>query len=143
MRRTILMSIVFVSLGCVSPDREPLRPLPESKMYDYESLVFRARNQATTALEAFYVDNWVDVEQAAVGLEQTARLLPKTIEIPENLKAAVGPDALLLQTDAGKLAESAKAKNVNGTLDTLQRINLKLRELTPRATRIAPIIEKK
>ena len=46
----------------------------------------RARLQAQVALEAFYVDNWSDLEDVAKGLEQTARFLPKTKDIPTKHK---------------------------------------------------------
>src|SRR5947199_95501 len=74
--------------GCrLPPEREPLKPLPEEgQVYSYQEILGRARIQATVALESFYVDNWNDLEEAAQGLEQTARFLPKASEPPARHK---------------------------------------------------------
>lgn len=127
-----LIALCLVALvACrLPPDRPPLKPLPEEgQVFSYAEIVSRARIQATMALEAFYVDGWVDLEEAAAGLEQTARYLPKTSEQPADLKDKIGDESKVLAKDAFRLRVAAQAKNVQEANDVLQRINLKIRAL--------------
>ena len=55
------------------------------------------------AVEAFYVDGWVDLEEAAAGLEQTARYLTKSTEQPPVMKDKLADDAKVLAKDAFRL----------------------------------------
>ncbi len=122
--------IVFVS-GCQTPgERLPLKPLPEdSSPLPYAELLTRARMQASAANDAFYINRWPDVEDAARGLEQTARFLPKATEIPAKRLDKLAAQAGELGKDAKGLREAAKAQNVKQANGALQRINLQVREL--------------
>jgi hypothetical protein len=114
------------------PDRVPLKPLPEDgQVYAYEEIVSRARALATTALEAFYVDNWTDLEDAARGLEQSARFLPKTSHQPVKQKDKLVAEAAKLRKEAVSLRTAAQAKNAVSANQVLQRINLQIRMLRP------------
>jgi hypothetical protein len=124
--------LVLVLAGCRISEREGLNPLPENAApLSYMEMMNRARGQAGSALDAFYLDAWLDLEQAAQRLEQTARLLPKTTHIPEAFKTKVGPESDLLRQDAVKLLEFARAKNATQVNETMQRINLRIRQLRP------------
>src|SRR5436190_837400 len=106
--RSILIGIVFVTLltGCKMAEREGQIPLPENgPPLSYAEMVTRARGQAGAALDAFYIDSWMELEQAAHRLEQSARLLPKATHIPDAYKDKVGPESELLQKDATQLVE--------------------------------------
>jgi hypothetical protein len=114
------------------PDRAPLTPLPEDgQVFTYEEILSRARAQASTALEAFYIDNWAELAEAARGLEQTARFLPKTVEPPANVAGKLVNEAVALRKEALRLADAAKARDVGAANETLQRIHLKIRRLRP------------
>ncbi|MSQ94125.1 MAG: hypothetical protein EXR98_06160 [Gemmataceae bacterium] len=116
--------------GCRVIEREGANPLPENTApLAYSDMVNRARGQASSALDAFYVDAWLDLEQAAQRLEQTARLLPKTTQIPEAFKSKVETESDLLRKDATKLLEAAHAKNAPQANEAMQRINQRVREL--------------
>jgi hypothetical protein len=130
-RASLLFAALVLIAGCrVPPEREAvLRPLPEGQAFRYPELLGRARTQATAALEAFYIDAWPDLEDAAVGLEQTARFLPKTAEIPVAYKDRIGAEAEQLRQDALKLGEFARAKNAIAVNTVLQRINLRIRAM--------------
>jgi hypothetical protein len=132
-RLPFLLCAVLLAAGCrLTPEREAaLKPLPEGLALSYADLLIRARTQATAALEAFYVDHWVELEEAAAGLEQTARLMPKAVPMPAVLKDRVGPEAEQLRQDAVKLGEAARARDVRAANETLQRINLHIRDLRP------------
>src|SRR4051812_22451105 len=96
--------LVLMILGCRLSEREGLNPLPENAPpLEYFEMINRGRNQAAAAVEAFHLDAWLDLEQAALRLEQTGRLLPKSTHIPEALQARVEPEATLLKQDAQKL----------------------------------------
>jgi hypothetical protein len=117
--------------GCqLPPDRVPLQPLPENgPPLPYAELLTRARAQATVATEAFYVNRWSDLEDAAKGLEQTARFLTKAEDVPAKNKDNLPEVSGDLAKEAKKLRDAATAKNVKDANDSLQRIHLKIREL--------------
>jgi hypothetical protein len=128
------VALFFAALlsGCSAIEREGRLPLPENAPpLAYGEMIHRARGQAGAALDAFYIDNWTELEQAAQRLEQSARLLPKTTHIPDAFKNKVEPEADELRKDALKLAEAARAKNASTANDTMQRINQRIRQLRP------------
>jgi hypothetical protein len=132
MRRSFCLGacILFIS-GCQSPaERLPINRLPDdSPPLPFAELLTRARMQASAANEAFYVNRWSDLEDAAQGLEQTARFLPKATEVPANHKEKLPDQAGALGKEAGKLREAAAAQNVSKVNESLQRVNLQVREL--------------
>ena len=132
-RASCLGLLVLVILaGCRISEREGLTPLPENAApLSYAEMMNRARGQASSALDAFYIDAWLDLEQAAQRLEQTARFLPKSTHIPEAFKTKVEPESEKLRQDAAKLTEAARAKNATQVNDIMQRINVRIRQLRP------------
>jgi hypothetical protein len=134
MSRFAVLPLLLVALaGCqLTDDRAALRPLPEdAPPRPYAELLTRARQQASLATNAFYVNNWADLEDAAKGLEQTARHLGKATDVPENLKDTLPAMAGKLGQEAGKLKESASAKEKDVKLitDQLTSINTRIREM--------------
>src|SRR5436309_173697 len=132
MRRALFPALLLVAAaGCVvPPERLPLRPLPEDgPPLVYTDAVARTRSLASAANEAFYVNNWADLEEAARGLDQSARFLAKATEVPARHKDTLVVEAGDLGKEAGKLLEAAKVKNAKLVNESLQRINLKVREL--------------
>ncbi len=134
MLRAISLLLCLAALsGCrLPPERDPLRPLPEDgQIYSYAEILGRARVQATLAQEAFYVDGWDDLEEAAASLEQTARFLTKASEPPPRWKDKLGEEAKQLAKDVFRLRVAAQAKNVPDANAALQRIHYKIRILRP------------
>ena len=133
MRRLLLAGCALAAFcGCqLPPERAAaVRPLPEdSGPVPYAELLTRARAQAGVATESFYVNRWNELEDAAKGLEQTARFLPKAEDVPANHKDTLPVLSADLGKEAGNLREAAKAQDVKRTNDILQRIHLKVREL--------------
>ena len=119
--------------GCALPtEREALRPLPEKgAVLSYQEMIARARFQTAAALEAFYADNWLEMEQTAQVLEQTARHLPQSSEQPRNVQAVLVKESDEMRQQAVRLGEAARAKNVQNAIETLQRMHLTLRTLRP------------
>jgi hypothetical protein len=133
-RMSVLWCVVLLASGPASGCRLPetaVKPFPEGPSFTYQDLLLRARTQATTAVEAFYVDGWGDIADAAAGLEQTARFLPRSAEIPDAFKEKLAAETDVLRQDALKLGEAARAKNARAVNDALQRINLRIRDLRP------------
>ncbi|MGE3806086.1 MAG: hypothetical protein AB7K24_15555 [Gemmataceae bacterium] len=130
MKRALILSVLVLA-GCqLPPERLPVRPLPEAtEPLPYAELLTRARLQATSATEAFFVDQWADLDDYARGLEQTARFMQKSVEVPEPRKKTLEADTKELKDMADQLREAAKAKNVDKTNALLQRIQLKVREM--------------
>ena len=130
----VLAVIFFLALaGCAVPqEREALKPLSDkTTTVVYADLFSRARLQAAAALEAFYADNWLELEQTAQVLEQTARYLPKATELPAHLKKNIEQESESLRQQAMKLGDSARGKNVKSANENLQRIHLTIRTLRP------------
>jgi hypothetical protein len=123
--------IAFIA-GCKLTEREGANPLPENAPpLPFAEMVTRARGQAGAALDAFYIDSWMELEQAAQRLEQSARLLPKSTHIPDTFKDKVGPESELLRKDALQLSEAARTQNVKLANESMQRINQRIRQLRP------------
>jgi hypothetical protein len=128
------MGLFLVTVaGCqLPPEQVSIKPLPENGLPEhYADLIGRARLQATAANEAFYVNRWGDLEDAAKGLEQTASFLSKATDVPARHKDTLAAEAGDLGKGAIKLREAAKVQDVKLTTVELQRINLKVRELRP------------
>src|SRR5262245_20297607 len=123
-RLTLGILLFLILTGCRLTEREGANPLPENgPPLTYIEMLNRARGQAGAALDAFYIDSWMELEQAAQRLEQSARLLPKTTSIPDTFKSKVEPESDLLRQDAVKLADAARGKNAAQCNETMQRIN--------------------
>jgi len=134
MHRTLLPCLLLLALsGCaLPPERQALKPLPENgPPQPFLDLIGRARTQASVANEAFYVNNWVDLEDAAKGLELTAHALSKASDVPASHKDKLATEAGDLSQEAVVLRDAAKAKEVKQANEALQHINLKIRELRP------------
>jgi hypothetical protein len=128
-----LMLLAVLCAGCRAPaDGEALRALPENRTFAYDELIHRLRAQATAGVEAFYVDAWKDLEDSAAAMEQTARFLPRTTNIPASAKDSLDMDAEALRHEAVKLGDAARARKVREVNEVLQRINLQVRQLRPR-----------
>mgnify|MGYP007059400895 CR=1 FL=1 len=127
--------IIFFLIGCQSTDdRAALRPIPDTAPpQSYAELLTRARKQTKVATEAFYVDNWIELEDAATSIQQTAKLLPKALDIPAKHKDTLVVTSGQLGLEAVKLAKAARSKNVDEANKSLQQLNLKVRQL-----RLAP-----
>ena len=134
MKRTLWVggaTVLLAFTACQAPpERASLTPLPEdTPPLPYAELLTRARYQATLATEAFYVDKWAEVEDAARGLEQTARFLPKAQDVPPRQKDALPVVSGDLSKEAGRLLQSARAKDVKEANDALQHVQLVVHEL--------------
>lgn len=135
MKRVLLAGgwMLLLLPACAVPiEREPLRLLPEDRgAMPYNELSTRARLQATSAMEAYYVDRWADVEDAARGLEQTARFLNKAQDIPAKQKETLPKLTEDLAKEALLLRDSAKEKDSKKVHESLTRVQSMVRELTP------------
>jgi hypothetical protein len=133
MHRTVAAFAFLTVLGCaLPPERLPVMPLPEDgQPLPYGDIVQRARLQAAVANEAFYADRWSELEEAANGLEKIGRFLPKAGEAPAKFKGKLEDMSTGLIKDAADLRAAAQTKNVKGTNEALQRVNLRVREMRP------------
>jgi hypothetical protein len=134
MKRVLLTGSLLLLLwpACIVPEREPLRLLPEDHgPVPYTDLSARARLQATVAMEAYYVDKWTDIEDAARGLEQTARFLQKAPDVPEKQKDRLPKLCDDLAKEAVLLRDNAKEKNSKKVHESMTRVQSLVRELTP------------
>jgi hypothetical protein len=130
-RRAPILGLLLVVAGCrMAAERAVLQPLPDDTApLPFTDLVSRSRLQAMTANEAFYVDNWADLETAARGLEQSARFLKRATAVPVERQSDLSLRADRLATDATQLREAAKAHDAGRVNTILQRIHSQVREL--------------
>jgi hypothetical protein len=133
MHRTVAAFALLTFLGCaLPPERLPVMPLPEDgQPLPYSDIVQRARLQAAVANEAFYADRWSELEESANGLEKIGRYLPKASDTPAKFKGKLEDMSAGMIKEAGELRAAAQTKNVKGTNEALQRINLRVREMRP------------
>jgi hypothetical protein len=133
LKRTLALMLFVMVIGCRLPEeREGLKPLPEKgTILPYQDMHNRVKVQARAAQDAFYVDNWQELEQMAQVLDQTARLLPNSSDQPNNVKKILAKEADSLKQQAVRLGEAAKAKNAQAANETLREIHLTIRNLRP------------
>jgi hypothetical protein len=133
MRRFLIPGFVALALvGCQAPQDRLPPELPEAVgPRPYAELLTRARAQARVATEAFYVNKWGDLEDAARGLQQTAQYLAKAEEIPSSKRQALLTLSDDLSKEAASLRTAAQKKDEKETTAVLTRINFKVRELRP------------
>jgi hypothetical protein len=131
MKRILCLAVLCLAVGCVAPgERTPLRLLPDDNPpLPFAELLTRARAQANAAVDASYVDNWSELEDAARGLEQTAKFLTKAVEVPAKQKDTLPVIAGDLGKEATTLRDAAKAKDVEKTTGSLTRIQQTVRKL--------------
>lgn len=125
MTRTLLFACFVLTLGCTSSgERVTPRPLNDAgPPLPYAELLTRARQQATAATDAFYVNRWGDIEEISQGLEQTARFLAKAVEVPEKQKVNLPIVAADLGKAANGLGEAAKVKDGKKVQEALDRVH--------------------
>jgi hypothetical protein len=132
-RLLLLGSVSLILCSCqMSAERTslPPPPLPEKiTALPYAELLTRARTQATLANEASYVDRWGELEDLAKGLEQTAQYMARANDVPLKHKDTLAVMSSDLGKAATQLREAAATKNAKKATVSLQRINLKVREL--------------
>jgi hypothetical protein len=136
MKRVLMLGVLsLTAIACQAPgERTPLPPLPEKvTALPYAELLTRARLQATQANEAFFVDRWPDLEEAAKGLEQTARFLARADDVPAKHRDTLSVASRDLGKDAAALRAAAAARDEKRANVALTRIQSKVREL-----RLAP-----
>jgi hypothetical protein len=131
MNRAIGVALVVILSGCsLPPERAAVRPLAEdSPPQTYADLLSRARVQATSATEAFYINEWMQLDELARNLEQTGRFLAKATEVPPKHKDRLKAESTALESEARRLQEAAKARDEAKTNEVMQKINLLVREL--------------
>jgi hypothetical protein len=132
MHRTLLPGLVLLTVfGCQLPaERVPLKPLPaEGPPLPYAELLTRARLQAMNAQEFYYQDKYAELEEAGKDLEQTAKYLPKSTDVPASQKDTLPVTAGDLGKEAVKLREAAKAKDHAKIEESMNSIHRAVREL--------------
>src|SRR5437867_4808632 len=110
MSRSLCLGFILLLAGCRLPsERMPVVALTEdSPPLPYAELLTRARLIASAANESFFVDRWLELEDNAKSLEQTARFLAKATEVPAKFKDTLAVQAADLAKEAVKLKDIAK-----------------------------------
>lgn len=132
MRRLLVLVFLLLLSACQSGPERALAPppLPEKvTAMPYATLLVRARQLATAATDASYVDDWVRLDEAARGLEQTAAYLAKADDVPAKHRDNLALASADLRKLAQELLAAANAKDVKKTTEVLTRVNTKVREM--------------
>jgi hypothetical protein len=129
--RAGLLFPVLLAAGCAAaPERAALPPRPvDGKALPFETVLFRARYQASTATDAFLIDNWDALFTSAKSLEESAADLKLAENVPAARKASLSEEVAKLTAEAKRLQEAAKAKDAKAATEPLQRIQLQIRTL--------------
>jgi len=126
----ILGSLTLALAACQSAPDRPLAPLPDKvTAMPYGRLLERARGLATQASESYYVDNWVGLEEAAKGLEQTAQYMSKAEDVPVKHRDTLATASADLGKLASSLRAAAQAKDQKKINTVLTNIQAKVREM--------------
>lgn len=130
---TAPITCLLLLSGCcnsASVDRSVIQPLPEKgEPRSYRDLLIRLRGQATVAMEGFYTNDWDAIQNSAKAIGQTANLLPKSADIPDASRAKVSQVGLELEKESTVLLTASRNREVQGTLDSIQKIHLEIRQL--------------
>jgi len=111
-------------------DKDAPHDLPNSSApVPYGELIKRCRKQIEAANEAFYDNHWVVLDEAARGLEQTARFLVNAADIPAGQKKDLGTLSDRLAKEAAKLREVALSRDPGQINSAMQKLQLTIREL--------------
>jgi hypothetical protein len=132
MRRLLVLILLTLLSACqTGPERATAPPpLPEKvTALPYATLLVRARQLATAATDASYVDDWTRLDEAARGLEQTASYLAKADDVPAKHKDNLTVASADLRKLAQELISAATAKDVKKTTEVLTRVNTRVREM--------------
>jgi len=127
-RHAMLVFGCLFLLGCANgPEPRPnlLQPL-NGRTDRVGDILDRARYQATSATEAFYLDDWNRLDSLSLSLQDTAKLLaalPLPIERQKDY-AAAGQRLTELST---QLRVAAREKNVADTSNLLAKVGLEVR----------------
>ncbi|MBL8794655.1 MAG: hypothetical protein JNM56_12180 [Planctomycetia bacterium] len=128
-----LATVLLLATGCATVPAEPipLQPLPADKDegVEYGQILLRARQNAMSATEAFYLNQWNELDEAGRRLDQSARLLLMATAVPAKQKDKLDANAADLQKEAAALREAAKAQDTKRSSEVLQRLHLKVREM--------------
>jgi len=129
----LLLALLGLALfvGCQSPERAALQPLPpEAPFPSYPELVERAEKQVWAAHQYFYRDSWKDVELASDALKETATLLTKakTDDLTAKQKEALPKLTTELTEASQALREASIAKDATKTTQAFQRLHLTIRQ---------------
>jgi hypothetical protein len=126
----MLGSLLLALAACQVAPEKSLSPLPEKVTgMPYGRLLERARVQATQASEAYFVDNWTGLVEAANGLEQTAQFLAKADDVPVKHRDTLATASNDLGRLAASLKVAAEAKDVKKTNTIMTSIQAKVREM--------------
>ncbi len=132
-KQQLIATGLLMLAGCCTPasvDRTVIQPLPDKgEPRPYRELALRLRGQATVAMDAFYTNDWDAIQTAAKAINQTANLLPKATEIPEMYRVKVASIGPAIEKESMVLLAAARNREVQNTLDSVQKIHLEIRQL--------------
>jgi len=131
-RYVLAISLLAVALGCQTPERAAVQPLPpDAAPLSYPDLVQRVSLQVGAAHEFFYRDAWPDVTQASTAMQETATMLAKLKpeDVPAKHRDTLAKYSKELSEAATALREAGQSKDAIKTTEAFQKLHLAVREL--------------
>lgn len=132
MNRYLIPLLCFsLFVGCQTvQEQRALERMPEQvEPRPYIILLDRARTQVKLATEAFYSDAWMDVEDAAKALQQTAAYMGSASKVPAKIESTLPQKAEELGEAATELFNAARKKDTRAITTILHRIHETLHAL--------------
>lgn len=128
----ILFALVFVVgvVACKLPEEKTTPALPALEgQLQFKDLIQRAEAEVTVAIEAFFVDQYNEVELAGQGLKATARFLPRAQDVPASIQPLLALEAEKIGEEAQLVSDAARNKDAKALTPLLGRLHLRIRSL--------------
>ncbi|MCE9529896.1 MAG: hypothetical protein K8T89_01950 [Planctomycetes bacterium] len=132
MRRSLwILLCATLSLSC-SSDAEKLTvaPLPqEGGTLPFRQVLTRLAAQTDTAKEEHFLNQWDELVNASVSLEQSTKFLLRSPDLPVSHKPQIEKASTTLNTQILKLREAARRKDQTESLESIRLIHNQIRDL--------------
>jgi len=129
-RPAFAMLLIPFLAGCVAgPDPVTVAPSPPlGPLNSVRDLIARARVQATSATEAYYLDEWDRLDGIGQSLQDTSRQL-RAVPVVKDREADLHAASVRLETIAQSLRQAAVARHVNDMNAVLSKLGLEVRNM--------------
>ncbi len=128
--RCIWLISATATIGCcTTPESVAVPPLPVEGPAANRDLLLRIRYHASEAVDAYYLDDWAQVEKLAGLLETETKFLGDSPELSPRSKTALSLEKKVLLDNIAVLKQAARSANVTQVGDALSQIQTHIRKI--------------
>lgn len=138
--RVVALFVLCILTGCQSPERMALTPLAPEATPTFGELIQRSKSQMTAAHEAYYSDNWKEMERCTAAIKETGLFLTRlqVVNASDVQKAKLASLIKDYNEAADQLKVVGTAKDPIKTNQVLQRLNEVYYQLRVEQLTVAP-----